>query len=167
LERLLSVSSGGAATAGRFSDHSSNDTAPWRQSRDDGVVGDGPARAAVRSNRRRGADDLVEHARQQLDPVQFDLNRNIDAAAQDILTAIDIPLQFFDRRRVDRPKGKIATVRQAPHRAVGPQGLALRYRPDRSVDNHRQHFGEGGLTDRRVHSAKVKPIGDFAWRDER
>jgi AcrB/AcrD/AcrF family len=87
--------------------------------------------------------------------VQFDLNRNIDAAAQDILTAIDIPLQFFDRRRVDRLKGKIATVRQAPHRAVGPQGLALWHRPDRSVDNHRQHFGGGGLTDRRVHSAKV------------
>jgi hypothetical protein len=73
------------------------------------------------------------------------------------LRAADIHLQFFDGRHADRLKGKVAhwaaIVRQAPRRTVGPQGLALWHRPDRSVDDDRQHFGEGTLTDCRVHAS--------------
>jgi hypothetical protein len=66
------------------------------------------------------------------------------------LRAADIPLVFFDPRFADRLRGKAAhwaaTIRQAPPRPHGPQGLALWHRMERPIDDAQQEFGEGGLT---------------------
>jgi hypothetical protein len=70
------------------------------------------------------------------------------------LRAADIPVQFFDSRYADRLGGKTAywatTVRPAPPGPFGPQGLALWHRLERPIDDDRQHFGEGALTDCRI-----------------
>ena len=60
-----------------------------RQPGDHGVVRRGTARAAVRPDPRRHADDL-DQRRSASTPItlQFDLTRNIDAAAQDVQAAI-------------------------------------------------------------------------------
>jgi multidrug efflux pump len=61
-----------------------------RQPRDDGVGGRHAAGAAVRAHRRHHGDDL-EQLRWARRPItmQFDLNRNIDAAARDVQAAIN------------------------------------------------------------------------------
>ena len=61
-----------------------------RQPGDHGVGGGHAARAAVRPHRRRHRDDLVEPARVSTSiTLQFDLNRDIDAAARDVQAAIN------------------------------------------------------------------------------
>ena len=63
----MAASAGGAAAAGRLPDHQRFGVAPRRKPGDHGV-GRGPAaRAAIRSDRRRHADDLDQHARVDLD----------------------------------------------------------------------------------------------------
>ena len=47
------------------------------------------ARAAIRPHRRRHRDDVDQHARLDIITLQFDLNRNIDAAARDVQAAIN------------------------------------------------------------------------------
>ena len=61
-----------------------------RQPRDDGLLGGHAARAAVRPHRRRHRDD-VDQLRSGSTSItmQFDLNRNIDAAARDVQAAIN------------------------------------------------------------------------------
>jgi hypothetical protein len=66
------------------------------------------------------------------------------------LRAADIQLEFLDPRYADRLRRKsahwVTTVRQAPPRPNGPQGLALWHRIERSIDDAKQEFGVGGLT---------------------
>ena len=60
-----------------------------RQSGDDGLVRGAAARTPVLADPRRRADDLHEFARTRPITVQFDLDRNIDGAANDIQAAIN------------------------------------------------------------------------------
>jgi multidrug efflux pump len=76
------------AAAGGLPDHLGERRPAGRQPGDHGVVGGHPARAPVRTHRRRHRDDLVEHAGAASITLQFDLNRNIDAAARDVQAAI-------------------------------------------------------------------------------
>ena len=87
--RRLPDAAGRAAAAGRFPDHPGLGRTSRRQSRNDGVDGRPAAGAPVRTNPRRVADDLDQRARLRPIAVQFDLDRNIDAAAQDVQAAIN------------------------------------------------------------------------------
>ena len=60
-----------------------------RQSRHDGVAGDGAAGTAVRPDPVALGDDVVELYGISQITLQFDLNRDIDAAAQDVQAAIN------------------------------------------------------------------------------
>ena len=79
-----------AAAAGRVPDDLGLGEPARREPGDDGVVGGDAARAPVRTHRRRHRDDLVQlrSARRSI-TLQFDLNRNIDAAARDVQAAIN------------------------------------------------------------------------------
>ena len=62
---------------------------PGRESRDDGVGGGDAARKAVLDHRRHHVDQLDEqHWAARSITLQFDLDRDIDAAAQDVQVAI-------------------------------------------------------------------------------
>ena len=63
--------------------------AAGRESRDHGLLGRDAARIPVRGDLRRVADDLDNLLGTTLITLQFDLDRNIDAAAQDVQTGID------------------------------------------------------------------------------
>ena len=87
--RDLSAAAGRAAAAGRFPDHLGVGAACRREPRHHGGDGRGAARAPVRPDRRRHADDLdLSTLGSTSITLQFDLNRNVDAAAQDVQAAI-------------------------------------------------------------------------------
>jgi len=63
----LSTPSGSAVAASRLSDNSGHSTAAWSESRNDGVRSDAASGTAIRTDTRRDADDVEQHARQQRD----------------------------------------------------------------------------------------------------
>ena len=80
----------GAAAPGRFPDHPGLGAAPRREPGDHGLLGGPAARAAVRADPRRHArSPRPARSASTSITVQFDLTRNIDAAANDIQAAIN------------------------------------------------------------------------------
>src|SRR5215510_11235163 len=79
--RGVSAAAGGAAAAGGFPHHLGPGAAAGRQPGRDGGHRGAAARAPLRPNLRRHADDVGQHAR-------LDLDHNIDGAAQDVQAAI-------------------------------------------------------------------------------
>ena len=112
--RLVPVSAGGAAAAGGLPDHSGQRDLDRRQRRDHGGVGRRPARAAVRPDRRRHADDVDERARRTTIVIQFDLNRNIDSAAQDVQAAITAASKQLPQAMTTPPTYKKVNPADAP-----------------------------------------------------
>ena len=94
---------------------------PGREPGDDGLVGGDAARAALRPHRRRHRDHLDEHARaRRRITLQFDLDRDVDAAARDVQAAInaaggELPAEPADAP--DLPQGQ-------PGRLADPDPLA-------------------------------------------
>ena len=72
-----------------FPDHHGDASLPGASSGDHGVVGRDAAGTPVLADPRRLPDDLDQRSGQHADHVQFDLDRNIDAAAQDVQAAIN------------------------------------------------------------------------------
>ena len=70
---------------------------PGGEPGDHGLIGRAAARDAVRADPRHGADDLDQRARHDPGHLQFDLDRNIDAAAQDVQSAIDAAAGFLPK----------------------------------------------------------------------
>jgi multidrug efflux pump len=102
-----SRSAGLAAAAGRLSDDLGLGLAAGREPGDHGLVGRDAARARVRADRRGHRDDGAEHARQTSITLQFDLSRNIDAAARDVESAINAARSYLPRTcRTIRPTGR-------------------------------------------------------------
>ena len=85
----LQAAAGLAAAAGRFPDDRRDRQPAGREPGDHGVGGGDAARAAVRPDRRRQRDDLVEPLGSTSVVLQFDLDRDIDAAARDVQAAIN------------------------------------------------------------------------------
>ena len=86
----VSAAAGVAAAASRVPDDLRSGASAGRESGDDGVVGGDAAGAAVRADCGCERDDLDQFARRSTSIVlQFDLNRNIDAAARDVQAAIN------------------------------------------------------------------------------
>ena len=85
--RLLPVA---ALPQRQLSDHPGHGAIARRRSGDHGVFGGDAARAAVRPDPGRDPDDLdrARSASPQI-TVQFDLSRDVDGAAQDVLAAIN------------------------------------------------------------------------------
>ncbi len=83
--------------AGRFSDHPGDDAASGRQSGHDRVAGDGLARAAIRAD--PVAQTMSSQSAFGLSQItlQFDLDRDIDAAAQDVQSAINAAASTLPR----------------------------------------------------------------------
>ena len=87
--RLRPVAGGGAAQ-GRFPDDRGVGQLSRRQPGHDGIGSCDPARAAIRGDPWADRDDLDErHRARSSITLQFDLERNIDGAAQDVQTAIN------------------------------------------------------------------------------
>ena len=81
----LSAAAGRAAAAGRLPDHPDHRQLAGRQPRNHGLLGGAAAGAAVRADPRRRPDDLDElRSASTAVTIQFDLNRNIDGAANDV-----------------------------------------------------------------------------------
>ena len=88
--RRLQPVAGGGAAEGRFPDDRRIGQLSRRQPGHDGLGGRDTARAAIRRDSRPRPDDLDErHRARRSITLQFDLERNIDAAAQDVQTAIN------------------------------------------------------------------------------
>ncbi len=86
----ISLAAGVAAAAGGFPDDLGVGEPARRESGDDGFVGGDAAGAAVRAHRRRDRDDLDQlRSGSTSITLQFDLNRNIDAAGRDVQAAIN------------------------------------------------------------------------------
>ena len=64
----------------------------WRESRNHGFLGCHAAGAAIRPYRRYDRDDVDQPRQATTVTLQFDLNRNIDAAARDVQAAINASL---------------------------------------------------------------------------
>ena len=88
--RRVHAAAGGAAAARRLPDDQRQRGAARRQPADDGVGGGDAARAPLRPHRRRHRDDLDERrsARRSI-TLQFDLDRDVEAAARDVQAAIN------------------------------------------------------------------------------
>ena len=116
----LPAAAGGAAAAGRLPDHPGLRRAARRQPRDHGLVGGAAAGAAVRADPRRHPDDLdAARSATTAITVQFELDRNIDAAAQDIQAAINaasgqLPKNLPDA--ADLPQGQPGRRADPDHR---------------------------------------------------
>ena len=99
-----------------------------RQPGDDGVVGGDAARAAVRAHRRRHRDDLDQLARLDQIMLQFDLNRDIDAAARDVQAAINAARGQLP---ANLPNNPTLPQGQSGRRADPDAGADLRHRTTR------------------------------------
>ena len=119
------LAAGLAAAAGRFPDHLGVGRAARREPRDHGLGRGHAAGAAVRADRRRHRDDLDQlPGLDAASRMQFDLNRNIDAAARDVQAAINAARgQSADQpaQQSDLPQG------QSGRRADHDPGADLRH----------------------------------------
>ncbi len=91
---------GGCAAPGGLPDHPRLDAAPGGERRDDGLGGDDAARAPVRADALAGPDDLA--CRASAAPrsrSSSTLDRNIDAAEQDVQAAINAAVEPAAARR--------------------------------------------------------------------
>ena len=111
----LPLAAGRAAAAGRVPDHLGSAACPARARRR--WPRRSPRRSnAVRAHRRRHRDDLDEPLGSTTITLQFDLNRNIDAAARDVQAAINAArgqLPAEPAEQSDLPQGQ--SGRRADH----------------------------------------------------
>ena len=88
--------------------------AAWRESGNHGVLGGHAARAAVRPYRGGHRNDLLQHAGPTSITLQFDLNRNIDAAARDVQAAINAARGYLPPNLPSNPTYRKVNPADAP-----------------------------------------------------
>ena len=86
-----------------FPDHQVSAELAGRRPRDDGVGGRGAARERVLDRARHRLDDLVEQPGLTNITLQFKLDRNIDAAAQDVQAAISAAVRQLPKTMMNPP----------------------------------------------------------------
>ena len=84
------------------------------ESGDHGVVGGDAAGAAVRAHRGGDGDDFVELLGSTSITLQFDLNRNIDAAARDVQAAINAARGYLPTNLPSNPTYRKVNPADAP-----------------------------------------------------
>ena len=110
----LHAAAGVAAAAGGFPVHLGGASLARRKSGDDGIGGGNAAGAAVRTHRRRQPDDLVSQLGSTGITLQFDLNRNIDAAARDVQAAINAARSHLPANLPSNPTYRKVNPADAP-----------------------------------------------------
>ena len=125
----FTVAAGIAAAADRLPHHYGGSGFAGSKSRDHGFLSRDTAGTAVRPYRRRDGNDFDEFSRRDCVTLQFDLNRNIDAAARDVQAAINAARGYLPTDLPNNPTYRKVNPADAPIHDCGADLGRLRSRP--------------------------------------